>query len=95
MYQIQEKNKPKNREIQAGQRSTIHVVSPKPGIVRKQRDPTRAKRVRSERDRPPNREGTVTDLGKTGWQNTDVKQDATRASSSIPPFSLYHPSLWY
>lgn len=28
MYQIQEKNKPKNREIQAGQRSTIHVVSP-------------------------------------------------------------------
>lgn len=35
MYQIQEKNKPKNREIQAGQRSTIHgstLFRPKAGV---------------------------------------------------------------
>lgn len=34
MYQIQKKNKPKNREIQAGQRSTIHgstLFRPKAG----------------------------------------------------------------
>lgn len=55
----------------------------------------RAKRVRSERDRPPNREGTVTDLGDW-WQNTDVKQDATvrgRRPRYPPPPSLSLPSV--
>ena len=56
----------------------------------------RSKRVRSERDRPPNREGTVTDLGETGKTPMLSRMQRARGrivldihpSPFLPPFGI-------